>query len=164
MMKEEMEEVSFDDDEELVDEIGKLQNTEIIPIEMQHEEVDMNDPLMDPLEWSFRKIVPIPKSYFWDTKNHDIPFKVKMWHHSIFILGKATRFVEKTGGIVADATGINSSRYEYVTSTMTKEEWSFAKKNAEEQKSKRVSFLSEKKKKNSDDATAVSAGFAKDVM
>jgi len=25
------------------------QNTEIIPIEMQHEEVDMDDPLMDPV-------------------------------------------------------------------------------------------------------------------
>ena len=35
--------------------------------ELQCEEVDMSDDMMDPMEWTVRKILPIPKVYFWES-------------------------------------------------------------------------------------------------
>lgn len=62
-------------------------------------------------------------------------------------LGYALRFAEKAGEIVANVAGINQTRYDYVTSTMTEEQWEAADANAEDQKKRRKEYLDEKELK-----------------
>ena len=69
-----------------------------------------------------------------------------------------TRFAEKAGEIVANMTGLNSSRFEYVTSTMTEEEWEAARRNAQKQKERREIFLAEKEKRMEEEQAAADAG------
>ena len=95
----------------------------------------MNDEMMDPLEWTVRKVVPIPKAYYWDTGNHDLPLSIKMWHRSIAFLGKSVRAVECAGEKVATTTGLNNwSRFSYVLDTMTPEEREVARQINEERR------------------------------
>lgn len=109
-----------------------------VPIELKLEDFDENDPDMDPLEWSTRKIVPIPQAYYWQTGNYDLPTRVKAWHLSIYALGSLTRCAECVGGVIADLTGLNGSEFDYVTSTMTPEEWEISRRNlAQRQESHR---------------------------
>merc|ERR1719242_2985632 len=118
----------------------EIENSENIPEEMQLEEVDMNDPKMDPLEWSVRKIIPIPKKYYWESENstsNELPVKVKAWHHTVATLGHVTRFAEKCGEFTANAIGLTSSRYSYVTDTMTKDQWRESRMVAADRKSRR---------------------------
>ena len=112
--------------------------------EFQNEEVDMNDPKMDGLEWMTRRVLPIPKAYYWETENYEVPTRIKAWHLTIRALGVTLNVAERVGGFLANAAGLNSSRYDYVTSTMTEEQWDVAKKNAAEQKAKRQAFLEQK--------------------
>ena len=100
--------------------------------ELQCEIVDMNDPTMDPLEWSVRRIIPIPKTYYWETGNYNISLKIKLWHRTIRSLGLTLKMAEKMGEVISNITGINSSRFAYITDHMTEEEWDEARKNAEE--------------------------------
>ena len=109
-------------------------DNEDLPIELQYYEVDMNDPKMDPLEWTVRKVVPIPKAYYWDTENKDLPFKTKAWHRSIHILEITVKSMEKAGEVVANMFGLNSSRYSYVLDTMTPEERELARRINEERR------------------------------
>ena len=51
---------------------------------------------------------------------------------------------ERVGGFFANAAGLNSSRYDYVTSTMTEEQWDIAKQNAAEERAKRQAHLEQK--------------------
>ena len=56
---------------------------------LELEVVDMNNELMDPLEWMTRKIISIPARYYWET-NIDptiLPFRLKLWHRSIGFMG-----------------------------------------------------------------------------
>mmetsp|Transcript_31981 Transcript_31981/g.73502 ORF Transcript_31981/g.73502 Transcript_31981/m.73502 type:complete len:133 (-) Transcript_31981:174-572(-) len=101
---------------------------------MQLEEVDMEDPKMDPLEWSVRKVIPIPKAYFWETGNHDLPAKTKLWHRTVGTMANVVKFVDRIGKPVTDGLGITASRYDYVTSTMTEKQWQKARKTASERK------------------------------
>lgn len=111
---------------------------------------------MDPLEWSVRKFVPIPKAYYWETGNEDLALKIKIWHQVISRLGSALRAAEQIGETVANFTGLNSSTYDYVASTMTEEQWELARKNEEEEKANRLEYeesqqrLSENKKLSQD--------------
>jgi len=102
--------------------------------------------LFQQLEWTVRKRISIPKAYYWDTGNYDVPIKIKVWHYTISSLGCALRCAEKAGEFVANVIGINQSRYDYVTSTMTEEEWAAAEINAKEQKMRRKNYLEEKAK------------------
>ena len=79
---------------------GDAQQESDIPVELQYHEVDMNDPLMDPLEWTVRKFVPI--------------WKIKFWHRTVAILGKGVKSAESAGEVVANTLGLNGSRYDYV--------------------------------------------------
>lgn len=112
--------------------------------EFQNEEVDMNDPNMDGLEWATRKILPIPRAYYWETENYQVPIKIKAWHLTIRALGVSLNVAERVGGFFANAAGLNSSRYDYVTSTMTEEQWDIAKQNAAEQRARRQAHLEQK--------------------
>merc|ERR1712071_514863 len=108
-----------------------------LPIEMQYEEVDMKNPKMDPLEWTARKLVPIPRKYYWETQNENLPRKTKAWHNTIYALGRVVSASEYTGEIVADLLGLNQSRFDNVTSMMTDEEWEEARSIQAERKKKR---------------------------
>ena len=83
----------------------------------------MDDPDMDPLEWTTRKVLPIPKKYFWETGNDNLPLRTRMWHHSVYFLGKALYAAEYCGEVVAHMLGINESRYQYVMDSMDEKDW-----------------------------------------
>ncbi|CAJ1954416.1 unnamed protein product [Cylindrotheca closterium] len=99
---------------------------------MEVEEVDMNDELMDPFEWATRKLIPIPKQYYWEDSDNSeeapvdpkvLPLKLKLWHRSVAAGGSALRMVDKMGKPVAGFLGLSSSRFDYVTSTMSERDW-----------------------------------------
>jgi hypothetical protein len=104
----------------------------------------MNDHLMDPLEWTVRKTIYIPKKYYWETGNYDVSFRTKTWHRSVQSMGIALRGAEKVGGFVAGLLGLNNSRFDDVTAYMTDEEWEVARENARRDKEKRKAYLAQK--------------------
>lgn len=95
-----------------------------------------------------RKTISIPKKYYWETGNYDVPVKIKLWHRSIQVLGCGVHAAETVGGFFVNVMGLNSSRYSYVTDFMTKEEWEEAKKHAEESRVQRKKFEETKDKEN----------------
>jgi hypothetical protein len=105
-----------------------------VPIEQQLYEVDMNDPKMDALEWAVRKIVPIPKAYYWDTGNTELPMKTKAWHQIVCALSGAVAFIDRVGKPVVDFTGLTASRFDYVKSTMTETQLAKVQQTALERK------------------------------
>ncbi|KAL7469164.1 hypothetical protein ACHAXS_009434 [Conticribra weissflogii] len=108
-----------------------------LPLEYQLHEVDLTDPDMDPLEYTFRRLVPIPKVYFWETadqsNNHheSLPFKIKLWHNTIYYLSLCLRKAEAGGEIIANILGLNNSEFDYVMDAMTEEEWRMSRENVE---------------------------------
>eukprot|EP00541_Cyclophora_tenuis_P019410 CAMPEP_0116576766 /NCGR_PEP_ID=MMETSP0397-20121206/20724_1 /TAXON_ID=216820 /ORGANISM="Cyclophora tenuis, Strain ECT3854" /LENGTH=148 /DNA_ID=CAMNT_0004105863 /DNA_START=164 /DNA_END=610 /DNA_ORIENTATION=+ len=90
----------------------------------------MNDPMMDPLEWTVRKVIPIPKAYFWETGNTDLPPRTKLWHRTVGAMSNVVKFVDTLGKPVGEFTGVTSSRYDYVTSTMTQKQMETARQTA----------------------------------
>jgi hypothetical protein len=90
-----------------------------LPIERQLEVVDMNNEDMDMLEWIVRKTIPIPKKYYWETGNTDLPRNVKIWHNVVGSMSGAVKWLDRVGKPVVDATGLTASRFDYVESTMT---------------------------------------------
>lgn len=122
-------------------------NEEEIPIELRLEEFNENDQDMDPLEWTTRKLISIPKVYYWQTGNYDVATRTKVWHYSIYTLGTMTRCAEYIGNCIADMTGLNSSQYDYVTDTMTPEEWEISRRNLEARTESRRSLGSDREMK-----------------
>jgi hypothetical protein len=100
-------------------------NDSEVPVEYEVHEVDMTNPDMDPLEYAFRKYVPIPRAYFWDTAseanghNVNLPFRIKLWHRSIYYGGELLRKAEAGGEMIANVLGVNDGPFDYVTSRMT---------------------------------------------
>ena len=94
-------------------------HTHRLPIERQLEVVDMDNEDMDMLEWIVRKTIPIPKQYYWETGNTDLPRNVKVWHNVVGSLSGAVKWLDRVGKPVVDATGLTASRFDYVESTMT---------------------------------------------
>lgn len=66
------------------------------------------------LEYTVRRILPIPKKYFWERKNPTDPneadhtetlsFRTKLWHRSVAVLGKALYVAEYAGEIIAQVS------------------------------------------------------------
>jgi hypothetical protein len=109
--------------------------TTTIPKELlQVEEVDMNSETMDPFEWTTRKLISIPKTYYWDTNvdPKELPFKLKVWHRSVGVMGSAVRLIDRMGKPVVGFLGLSSSRFDYVTSTMTDSDWENSRRIVEE--------------------------------
>jgi hypothetical protein len=115
----------------------QTRNSSDVPEEEQCEQVDMNDDNLDPLEWSIRKIIPIPKKYYFETGNYNVPFRTKVWHRSVQAMGLALIGVEKIGGFFANALGLTSSRYDDVLAYMTNEELEQSRENARLEREKR---------------------------
>lgn len=74
-----------------------------------------------------RRFISIPRAYYWETGNADLPFSVKAWHVTVSFFGSTVRLAERLGFAVVGILGLNSSQYEYVTSTMTEDEWAAAR-------------------------------------
>mmetsp|Transcript_1447 Transcript_1447/g.2613 ORF Transcript_1447/g.2613 Transcript_1447/m.2613 type:complete len:177 (-) Transcript_1447:43-573(-) len=87
---------------------------------------------MDPLEYSVRKVLPIPRAYFWQTGNTEVSLRTKVWHRTVATLGTLLRAAEFAGEVVAHVFGLNESRYQYVMDSMDKEDWERARKVNEE--------------------------------
>ena len=107
-----------------------------MPIERQLEIVDMNNPDMDMLEWIVRKTIPIPKQYYWETGNTSLPRTVILWHNIVGSLSHAIQWLDRNGKPLVDATGLSSSRFDYVLSTMTEEQKNIAAETARQRKQK----------------------------
>ena len=114
-------------------------------MERQLEIVDMNDEDMDMLEWIVRKIIPIPKQYYWEstttsrsTDASNLPRSVVIWHNVVGTLSRAVQWIDRMGTPVADATGLTSSRFDYVLSTMTDEQKKIAAQTARDRKIKKM--------------------------
>ena len=113
-------------------------NSLSLPIEYQlYDEVDITNPNMDPLEYTVRKYIPIPKAYFWDTTNEmneyntQLPPRIKAWHYSIYYLGEVLKKAEAGGEIVANILGLNSGPFDYVTDHMTSEQMAQSQANVD---------------------------------
>ena len=74
---------------------------------------------MDPLEYAFRRVVPVPMEYYWVTGNNQVPLRVKLWHNSIFYLGLCLQKAEAAGEVVVNVLGLNDGPFSYVTETIT---------------------------------------------
>ena len=59
---------------------------------------------------------------------------MKLWHNTIYYLGVCLQKAESAGGIVANVLGLNSGEFDYVTSTMTEEQWEQSRRNMEQRK------------------------------
>eukprot|EP00519_Triparma_laevis_P013541 CAMPEP_0182490566 /NCGR_PEP_ID=MMETSP1321-20130603/383_1 /TAXON_ID=91990 /ORGANISM="Bolidomonas sp., Strain RCC1657" /LENGTH=160 /DNA_ID=CAMNT_0024692773 /DNA_START=96 /DNA_END=578 /DNA_ORIENTATION=- len=101
-----------------------------------------DDPDMDPLEYTVRKVLPIPKKYFWESNRDpdNLSFRTKLWHRSVAVLGKMLYVAEYAGEVIAHVFGLNESRYQYVMDNMTKEDWEKAHKVNEEREAEWEQF------------------------
>jgi hypothetical protein len=94
--------------------------------------VDMKDELMDPIEWTIRKIIPIPAVYYWeliddpDANPHTkalsskLSTRIKVWHNVIASCASVQRWSEqRIAQPIATATGLTGSKFYYVTDAMT---------------------------------------------
>jgi hypothetical protein len=87
---------------------------------------------MDPLEWTFRKLYPIPQHYYWEVVTPDqlsqVPLKIKIWHRTTSMLWSTYQVVDRyVAQPIARETGITKSRFDYVIDTMTQEDWESSK-------------------------------------
>lgn len=155
---------NFDEPSLVVNDVETETQNDEIPEEMKTVEVDLDDPRMDPLEWSVRKTLPIPKVYYWETGNENIPRKTKLWHHSVNVLSNALKVAEKAGGVIADVAGFNSTQYDYVTATMTDEQWEQARKTMLQRNVQRQNSFIERKNKKEEAEAMNDAGAASDVI
>jgi len=120
----------------------KYSREEVEQILTERQEVDMTDEDMDPLEWTFRKLVPIPAHFYWDVvvdekERAHIPTKIKVWHKTIASLGAVQQFADRwIARPVASGLGVTSSRFQYVTDNMTQEDWKESKRIVTERKEK----------------------------
>jgi hypothetical protein len=94
----------------------------------QRQVVDMSDEDMDPIEWTVRKVIPIPAEYYWDVvseEQHDqVPVRTKFWHRTISLLWGAHQWTERSvAKPLAGFLGLTDSRFDYVVDNMTDKEW-----------------------------------------
>jgi hypothetical protein len=92
----------------------------------------MTDEYLDPFEWTVRKLIPIPKQYYWDNETivdaRLLPTKLKLWHQSVAALGTLVRWTDRIGKSIVDALGLTLSRFDHVTSTMTERDWDYSRR------------------------------------
>mmetsp|Transcript_21808 Transcript_21808/g.62102 ORF Transcript_21808/g.62102 Transcript_21808/m.62102 type:complete len:214 (-) Transcript_21808:164-805(-) len=104
----------------------------MIPRELTElHEVDMDAEDMDPLEWTIRKLIPIPCQYYWENDRvtpQQVPLRLKMWHRVVGALDSGWKFLEgRVGTPLVNATGVTSSQFDYVTSTMSERDWEYSR-------------------------------------
>lgn len=114
----------------------RMEDCNFIPPELlELEQVDMTNEDMDPLEWTARKFIPIPKKYYWeaeDVNSSQLPNRLILWHRSVAAMGSIVRFTDRIGTSLAGFFGFTSSPFDYVTSSMTEADWKLARRIAEQ--------------------------------
>eukprot|EP00527_Entomoneis_sp_CCMP2396_P004254 CAMPEP_0198137818 /NCGR_PEP_ID=MMETSP1443-20131203/1281_1 /TAXON_ID=186043 /ORGANISM="Entomoneis sp., Strain CCMP2396" /LENGTH=220 /DNA_ID=CAMNT_0043799377 /DNA_START=771 /DNA_END=1433 /DNA_ORIENTATION=+ len=111
--------------------------------------VDMNHENMDPIEWSVRKLFPLPAVYYWDLLEGQpedvkkeivetkIPLKIRLWHRLVASLDRAQHVINDwVAQPIAGTLGITDSRFSYVLDNMTDEELRTSKRIVAERKKK----------------------------
>jgi hypothetical protein len=98
----------------------------------QRQVVDMSDEDMDPIEWTVRKVIPIPAEYYWDMVSEEqhsqVPARTKIWHKTISFLCGAQQWTERSvAKPLAASLGLTGSRFDYVLDNMTDKEWEKSK-------------------------------------
>lgn len=101
---------------------------EMIEILRQGQKVDMKAEDMDPLEWAFRSIVPIPEHYYWDvvpeSQEEIIPARIRWWHRSLFALSRVSQWTEiNVGQPLVRTLGLDTPRMSDVTMFMSEKDW-----------------------------------------
>jgi hypothetical protein len=113
----------------------------IPPALLELEEVDLTSDTMDPLEWTVRKLVSIPKTYYWELDDVDpeaLPVRLKVWHRSVATMGTIVRVTDRVGLSVANFLGLTTSGpFDYVTNTMTERDWEISRRTVAERMSVR---------------------------
>ena len=110
-------------------------------------QVDLDDENMDPIEWTFRKLVPLPAVYFWDLLEGQpeevkreylqtkIPRKIRAWHRVIGSLDRAQHWMtDWVAKPLAGGLGITESRFSYVIDNMSEAELNESKRMVAERK------------------------------
>ena len=133
-----------------------------------------DDPL-DPIEWTFRKLIPIPETYYWeytppssvtttttstaqegetqDAWHARLPWHLKAWHRTIGAADRAMQWTDRwIAQPVAGATGLTAPRMSYVTDHMTAEEWAAARQRLRQQKQQRRVIRAGRRPNDGDDA------------
>ena len=119
---------------------------ELVELVSQLHEVDMTAEDLDPLEWTLRKVVPIPKYYYWEVVKQDsdvemIPYRIKLWHNTVASMTGAYKWTEQRVGMpLARSLGLTSSRFSDVTMYMTDEDMKESKQIVAERKQNREDF------------------------
>ena len=105
---------------------------ELYAILTERHQVDMEREDMDPLEWSVRKVVPIPAHYYWDvvpedkdgTMQTEIPRSIRWWHNSVHAMANALEWTEQKVGLpLGRRLGLLSPRMSDVTMFMSDDDW-----------------------------------------
>lgn len=100
----------------------------IIELLNKRQTVDMNAEDMDPLEWAFRKIVPIPEHYYWDIVSSNeiihIPARIRVWHGGIYALSRVSQWsADHIGQPLVRTLGLDTPRMHDVTMFMSEKDW-----------------------------------------
>jgi hypothetical protein len=101
---------------------------EILQLVRERHVVDTtDDDLLDPLERTVRYLVPIPRTYYWNTdlsaaEQRQIPLLTKAWHQSIATAERLGNWTGRNIGMpLAASLGLTESRIQFVLDQMDEE-------------------------------------------
>ena len=117
---------------------------EFLDLLSQRHTIDMEAEDLDPLEWAFRKVVPVPKYYYWDlqpkegeTETAEVPRRIQLWHKAVYACTHGFRKVEDGfAKPLARGVGLTTNRMNHVTMFMTDDDWNKSKRHVAELKQK----------------------------
>jgi hypothetical protein len=118
----------------------KFSPQELHKVISQRQVVDMSDEDMDPIEWTVRKLIPIPVEYYWnivsEEQHSQVPARTKIWHKTISFLCGAQQWTERSvAKPLAASMGLTGSRFDYVVDNMTDNEWEKSRARVAERRS-----------------------------
>jgi hypothetical protein len=110
---------------------------------------------LDPIEWTVRKLVPIPETYFWEYNPRDddddmlrdddqswqahLSWRLRTWHRTIGTAEATLHWMDRwIAQPVARTTGVTDSRFSDVTQYMTEEDWATARQTLASQRRQRM--------------------------
>jgi hypothetical protein len=117
--------------------------------------VDDTSDEMNPLECVFRKLLPIPTTYYWEMEHHRSIAAVQIWHGVVATLGRLVNGMDAMGQSMAHALGITSSQYSYVMAYMTEEDWRRSREAARQRMSSQQQQLHQGQQQKEEDAGAM---------
>lgn len=129
---EQHEDAKESNDGEFPQELQKFTPEELVKVASKLLVVDMSSEDMDPIEWTVRKVLPIPCDYYWDVipeeQHAEIPTSTKVWHRTISFLCRAHEWTNQhVAQPLVSGLGLTESRFDYVVDQMTPEQWERSK-------------------------------------